>query len=61
MDMLMVDMGPDGEAKVGDEVILIGQQGDQEILLDELADKLNTINYEILVGFNDRVRRVLVN
>ena len=50
----MVDMGLDDEAKVGDEVILIGKQGDQEILLDELADKLNTINYEILVGFNDR-------
>lgn len=61
MDMLMVDMGATGEAKVGDEVILIGQQGEQEILLDELADKLNTINYEVLVGFNDRIRRVLVN
>lgn len=60
MDMMMVDLGEDGQAEVGDEVVLIGHQGDQEILLNELADKLNTINYEILVGFNDRIPRVLI-
>ena len=60
MDMLMVDLGPEDHAEVGDEVVLIGRQGDQEILLNELAEKLNTINYEILVGFNDRIPRVLI-
>ena len=58
MDMLMVDIGPAGEAYVGDEVVLIGKQQEQEILITELAAKLDTIVYEILVGFNQRIPRV---
>lgn len=60
MDMLMVDIGRCGEAYVGDRVVLIGQQGSEEILINELASKLNTIIYEILVGFNERIPRVII-
>ncbi|HLX53898.1 MAG TPA: alanine racemase, partial [Aquella sp.] len=58
MDMLMVDIGPDGVAFVGDEVVLIGKQGANEITLDSVAKKCQTITYEILCGFNERIPRV---
>lgn len=58
MDMLMIDIGSDGEAFVGDEVVLIGKQGEQEILIADMAKKLNTIIYEVLVSFNLRIPRV---
>lgn len=60
MDMLMVDIGHDGEAYVGDEVVLIGKQGHHEILIETLAKQLDTNIYEILVGFNERIPRVLI-
>lgn len=58
MDMLMVDIGPNGEAYIGDEVVLIGKQGNEEITLESLAQKCDTIIYEILCGFSDRIPRV---
>ncbi|MCX8515339.1 MAG: alanine racemase [Burkholderiales bacterium] len=57
MDMLMVDIGATSKGKVGDEVILIGKQQDQEITLQELAQMCNTITYELLTGFSARVPR----
>lgn len=57
MDMLMIDIGPDGEAYVGDEVILIGHQGKENIDLEEVAKKCTTNVYEILCGFTSRVQR----
>ncbi len=60
MDMFMVDIGSNGESYVGDEVVLIGKQGDQELKIEELASKLDTIIYEVLVGFNERIPRVVV-
>ena len=56
MDQFMVDIGQD-EAYVGDEVTLIGK----EIPLEEIADLCDTITYEILCGFNDRIPRVYKN
>ena len=56
----MVDLGATGEAYVGDRVILIGQEGTEEILISELALKLNSIIYEVLVGFNERIPRVII-
>jgi alanine racemase len=58
MDMLMVDIGANGEAYVGDEAVLIGRSGELEITLASMAEKLNTIVYEVLVGFNERIPRV---
>ena len=60
MDMLMVDIGAQTVVHVGDEVVLIGKQGDKEILLEEIAKECNTISYEILCGFNDRIARIYV-
>lgn len=60
MDMLMVDIGQD-EAYVGDEVILVGSDGNNTIYLDDIAKLCNTITYEILCGFNVRIPRILVD
>lgn len=57
MDQFMVDVGED-DVFVGDEVVLIGKQGNEEISLQEVAQLCNTIPYEILCGFNERVPRV---
>ena len=58
MDQIMVDCGPDGSVAVGDEVVLIGRQGDAEITAEEWAELLDTISYEILCGIGARVARV---
>ena len=56
MDQLMVDCGDDDVA-VGDEVVLIGRQGDEEIRAEEWATTLGTIGYEIVCGIGPRVPR----
>ncbi|HEX3839520.1 MAG TPA: alanine racemase [Acidimicrobiales bacterium] len=62
MDQIVVDCGPDGHpaVAVGDEVVLIGRQGDEEITATEWADRLGTINYEVVCGIGPRVPRVPV-
>lgn len=57
MDQFMVDVGSD-QVHVGEEVVLIGKQGDQEISLQELATLCKTIPYEMLCQFNDRIPRI---
>ena len=57
MDQLMVDIGPDGEAYNGDEVVLLGSQGDVSITATDLARWVGTIPYEVLTNINTRVRR----
>jgi alanine racemase len=60
MDQLMVDCGPpghDGGVAVGDEVVLIGRQGDDEVTAGEWAARLDTIPYEIVCGIGPRVPR----
>lgn len=58
MDQLMVDLGPDGTAYNGDEVVLLGRQGEATITVEELAEHAGTIPHEILVAINTRVPRV---
>lgn len=58
MDQSMVSLGNITDVKVGDEVVLIGKSGDQEITAYEWADKLNTITYEVTCQINSRVPRV---
>ncbi len=57
MDQLMVDIG-EHEAYVEDEVVLIGRQGEEEISLVEFANLCDTIPYEVLCFFNQRLPRV---
>jgi alanine racemase len=56
MDQIMVDCGPDRVA-VGDEVVLFGRQGDEEIRVDEVAGWADTIGYEIVCSVGARVPR----
>jgi alanine racemase len=59
MDQIVIDCGPPDQAAVGvgDEVVLLGRQGDQEITADEWAGRLGTISYEVLCGIGPRVPR----
>lgn len=56
MDQIMIDCGDDDVA-AGDEAVLIGRQGDEEITADEIADKIGTINYEVVTAIGPRVPR----
>ncbi|HEY5165749.1 MAG TPA: alanine racemase C-terminal domain-containing protein, partial [Acidimicrobiia bacterium] len=56
MDQLMVDVG-DATAEVGDEVVLLGRQGGDEVTAEEWAERLDTIAYEIVTGIGPRVPR----
>jgi len=58
MDNVTVDLGADTEVEPGAEAVLIGAQGDETILAEELASRLGTINYEITCGISARVPRV---
>lgn len=58
MDQTMIDCGPDATVAVGDEVVFIGSQGDAVISVQDWADWLGTITYEIVCGFGPRLRRV---
>jgi alanine racemase len=63
MDQIMVDCGPAGSSGVGvgDEVVLLGRQGEEEITADEWAALLGTISYEVLCGIGPRVPRLTVD
>ena len=57
MDNVTVDLGPETNVRVGDTAVLIGRQGSERILAEELARALGTINYEITCGLSRRVVR----
>ncbi len=57
MDQILVDCGGDGRVSVGDEVVLIGRQGDQTIRAEEVASLAGTICYEVVCGISARVPR----
>jgi alanine racemase len=57
MDQLMLDCGNDFDVTVGDEVVLIGRQGEHAVTADAWADALGTIGYEIVCGIGARVSR----
>ncbi|ACJ75751.1 alanine racemase [Thermosipho africanus Ob7] len=56
MDQFVVEA--DDEVKIGDEVILIGKQGNEFISAEEIADKVGTINYEVTCRISERVPRI---
>jgi len=58
MDQLMVDVG-DADVAIGDEVVIIGRQGDHTIRAEDWALRLGTIGYEVVCGISNRVPRVL--
>jgi alanine racemase len=58
MDQTMIDLGPETPVQVGDEVVLIGRDGAEEITVEEWAQALGTITYEVTCQINGRVERV---
>jgi len=58
MDQCMIDVTDIPEVRVGEEVVLIGKQGEGNIPVEELAEKIGTINYEIVCMIGKRVPRV---
>jgi alanine racemase len=57
MDNVTVDLGLETEVEAGDEAVLIGSQGGESILAEEVARRLGTINYEVTCGISARVPR----
>jgi alanine racemase len=58
MDLTMLDVGSVSDVAVEDEVVVFGQQANESITADEIASRLNTINYEIVSTITARVPRV---
>ncbi len=59
MDMSMADVTDVPGVRVGDEVVLLGEQGEERIAAEELADLAQTIHYEVICGVGARVPRVV--
>ena len=57
MDLVTIDVTDIEDAAVGDEVVLLGRRA-EEIAVEELAAKLDTISYEVFCGVSARVPRV---
>ncbi|MEL0195230.1 MAG: alanine racemase C-terminal domain-containing protein, partial [Acidimicrobiaceae bacterium] len=60
MDQLVVDLGPEDASDpidIGDEVVLIGRQGNEQLTVEEWAERLGTIGYEIVCQISGRVPR----
>jgi alanine racemase len=58
MDLTMVDVTAVPGVKVGDEVVVVGHQGEAGISTDDVAAWNDTINYEVVAALTDRVPRV---
>ncbi|WP_457572728.1 alanine racemase [Desulfolithobacter sp.] len=61
MNLTMVDVTDLQEVRPGDEVVLLGRQGAEEISCDEIASWMGTINYEVLCLFGNLNRRVYLD
>jgi alanine racemase len=57
MDNIALDLGPEPSAQPGDIVTIIGTDGEQRQTAEELARRIDTINYEIVCGISKRVPR----
>ncbi|GAA0069576.1 alanine racemase [Clostridium sardiniense] len=58
MDQCMIDVTDVGEVKVGDEVIILGEDRDLKFNADDMAELIGTINYDILCMIKHRVPRI---
>jgi alanine racemase len=61
MDQIMVDIGPDGTAYNGDDVLLFGEDAHGSLSLEELCEKIGTIPYEVLCLVAPRVPRIYLD
>ena len=58
MDQMMVDVTDIPDVALNDRVVLVGRSGDEEITMEQMADALDTINYEVVCGISRRVPRL---
>lgn len=58
MDQIMVNLDTVPEARVGDEVVLLGMQGSERLAAEDIAGRWGTINYEVTSGIARRVQRI---
>lgn len=61
MNLCMVDISHIEDVKVGDEVVLLGSQGEECITADEIAEKAGTISYEILCMFGHSNNKIYID
>jgi alanine racemase len=61
MDYITIDVGHAPGVRVGDEVTLIGRDGDLEVTLDEVSELAETIPYEVTCRLGRRVHRVYMD
>ena len=61
MDQIVVDCGDDESVGPGDEVVLLGAQGNEVITADDWAAMVGTISYEVVCGVGPRMPRIVVN
>jgi alanine racemase len=57
MDNVTIDLGPETDVEPGAAAVLIGAQGEERILAEEVARDIGTINYEVTCGISSRVPR----
>ncbi len=60
MDLTLLDVGHIPDVRLNDEVVVFGSQGSSSISADDLADRLGTINYEVVTSISHRIPRVYV-
>lgn len=60
MNLLTIDVTDIPDVRKGDEVIIIGHQGDQEMTVASFSEMTNNLNYEVLVRIPSRIPRIIV-
>lgn len=60
MDQFMVDVSEISNVSIGDEVVVFGTQGENSIPVEELAELMDTINYEVMCMIGKRVPRIYI-
>ncbi len=60
MNMIIVDITDVPDVKIGDEVVLIGKQGDLEIKVSAFSNISNELNYEVLAHLSESIKRIVI-
>ena len=60
MNMMMVDVSAIPQLQIEQEVVLLGRQGRHEITAEDLAEKIDTINYEVVTRLQPKLPRIIV-
>ena len=61
MEKVTIDVSHIPDVQIGDEAVLLGKQGGEEISADEIADWIGSINYEVVTSIAPRVPRTIVD